>query len=197
MSTRPRPIPERTAPSGSLLALLLLIAVPAGAQTAGAQTAGAQTPAARAAAQTAFEEHSIMLLPAEVEQIETALHPAAVAPAVESALQQVVAAPTPGAAAAPAVLPNIYLNGVFYLGPQSWTVWVNDRRIDSDNNDVEFRVVAVGPAAARLRWRAPGRAEPLTFTLQPHQTYRPETGEVREGDHRGRTAPAAAGNRHR
>jgi hypothetical protein len=89
-----------------------------------------------------------------------------------------------GPEGAPAPLPMIYLSGIYYVGPNQWTIWLNNRRIESSNPDAEFKVVDVASRGVRVEWSPRDRSEIYSFVLRPRQTFDPVARAVVEGDAR-------------
>lgn len=83
-----------------------------------------------------------------------------------------------------AALPHVYLSGIYYVGPNQWTIWLNNRRIESAAPDGEFNVVEIASKAVRINWTPKDRSETYSFILRPRQTYDPLAREVIEGDAR-------------
>ena len=74
----------------------------------------------------------------------------------------------------------LYLSGVIYDGPRSWTIWINDQAITPQTDLTEFQIVAVGPNMVQLAipWGAEGTRD---VRLYPHQTFLPFAATVVEG----------------
>jgi hypothetical protein len=81
-------------------------------------------------------------------------------------------------------LPLVYLSGIYYVGPSHWTIWLNNRRIESSAPDSEFSVVDIASKAVRINWTPNDRPETYNFILRPRQTFDPRAREVVEGDAR-------------
>jgi hypothetical protein len=81
-------------------------------------------------------------------------------------------------------LPFVYLSGIYYVGPNQWTIWLNNRRIESSAPDAEFSVVEIANRAVRINWTPKDRPDAYNFVLRPRQTFDPLAREVIEGDAR-------------
>ncbi len=98
----------------------------------------------------------------------------------------------------------IYLASIMYYSPLIWTVWINNTKITSENNDPkkELFIKSVGPDNAKVRWTlsmskwkilsgktdeslAPKINEnnqvEINFTLKPNQTFMLNANTVKEG----------------
>lgn len=84
----------------------------------------------------------------------------------------------------PAPLTPVYLGGIYYVGPNQWTIWLNNRRIESSVVDSEFSVVEIATRGVRVNWTPKDRPETFNFILRPRQTFDPAANRVLEGDTR-------------
>jgi len=97
----------------------------------------------------------------------------------------------------------IYLNSILYFSPESWSVWINDKKISSITNKhgSEFYVKSVNDHQASILWTISiskwkilsGRKSEeganinknnqveVSFTLKPNQTFMLVSGDVVEG----------------
>ncbi len=101
-------------------------------------------------------------------------------------------------------LSYIYLNSILYFPPNSWSVWVNDKKISSEDNKktAEFYVKAIDNNEVNIIWTisiskwkilsgkksessAPkinkNSQVEISFRLKPNQTYILSSGTVVEG----------------
>ena len=98
----------------------------------------------------------------------------------------------------------IFLNSILFLSKNNWTIWVNDKKISShDETTTDLQVISITNSKVKFFWKV-GRTKweimmpnfkfedsisKLTknnevetiFTLQPNQTFIPQTGEIIEG----------------
>lgn len=133
-------------------------------------------------------DRSLFFRAEDTERIERALiesvAPAAPEPAAEEApvVEEVIAPP----------VPVLYLNGVLYLGPRLWTIWLNGERVSGTgrrpdpgvDDRLEVEVVAVRADRADLIWTPSPRHDAVRLTLAPHQSFHLASGRVLEGDRR-------------
>lgn len=86
-------------------------------------------------------------------------------------------------------LEAIYLGALFFQSQHNWTLWVNERRIMS-NEDVHhklpqgLKIEEVTESQVVFSLTLSQKSAPLLIVLHPNQTYLIEAQEVWEGDQR-------------
>lgn len=83
----------------------------------------------------------------------------------------------------------IYLGALFFQSPSQWTLWVNGRRITSDE-DVHhklpkgLKIEEVSEHQVVFSWSSSPKNLPQQIVLHPNQTYFIAAQEIWEGDMR-------------
>ncbi|SDF75274.1 hypothetical protein SAMN05216241_102228 [Limimonas halophila] len=180
--------------TGAILAAAALAAVPA--------TAAAQD---RDALNQRFGTPRVLLTAAEAERLrailveqtaETEGGDAADQAPQKPALALENTTPTSNGAsepADPAPPPGpVQLDALVYLGPGTWTFWLDGKRFTPGRAPRGFTVERVTNRSVTLRWR-PGGQRSYRFTLRPRQTFIPARGKVVDGAARTGTSGAADG----
>lgn len=110
----------------------------------------------------------------------------------------------------------LHLSTIVYLGPKSWTLWINDKKYSHTKNDPtkEIYIAKIDANSAKILWRLPqSKYKILTgkktlspedlakvsegvvkrqFLLMPNQSYNLATDEVSEGLIRGSSAVSSS-----
>jgi len=158
------------------LALALALAGAANAQTAGDALAAAPV----AAPGERFGAPRLLFLPEEREALEFGRQPPPVAVAEPETPAPAEAAEPPDADA-PAAPSRLRLDGLFYVGPERWSLWLNGERLDSAGGTrPDIRILAVSPDAVRLSWRPAGAGSSFRVLLRPNQVFDASLGRVAE-----------------
>jgi len=86
------------------------------------------------------------------------------------------------AAAAPQQPPPdpVQLDALVYVGPDTWSFWLNGKHFTPRRSPDPFTVERVTGRAVTLRWE-PGTGRTHVFTLKPRQTFDPASGRVTDG----------------
>jgi hypothetical protein len=98
----------------------------------------------------------------------------------------------------------IYLASILYISQDAWAVWLNDKKVTSDNNSRknDFYIMSINRGKVKVRWKlgitkwnilmgagtngqtpktnADNEVENV-FELQPNQTFSLKSGKVSEG----------------
>lgn len=87
---------------------------------------------------------------------------------------------------------DFVLDAIMYLGPTTWTIWINGQAFKPDRVPEDVRVVAVTPGSAEIIWFADPEnpADVRQFKLFPGQMYMADSGEIVEASQRLSTAPS-------
>jgi len=168
----------RTMIAAAALAAGLGAAAPASGQTAGGQTAGRPGGDPEAA----FGAPELMFLPEEREALALGGRPPpAPAPDADGAADT-GPVPPEAAEAEPLPPPRLSLDGLLYLGPKRWAVWLDGERLDSTGagRRPDVRIHAVSGDAVRLSWFPNGAAGPYSLLLRPNQVFDAGSGQVTE-----------------
>ena len=86
-------------------------------------------------------------------------------------------------------LPDLRLDAILYLSPESWTVWINGEALTPAAMPASYRIGAIGPRSVEIAWQPEGAAA-RRFVLEPGQVYVAATGAVVEADEAGGLAAA-------
>ncbi|MEQ8968730.1 MAG: hypothetical protein RID91_23130 [Azospirillaceae bacterium] len=91
-------------------------------------------------------------------------------------------APPDAAEAEPLPPPRLSLDGLLYLGPKRWAVWLDGERLDSTGAGLrpDVRIHAVSGDAVRLSWFPDGATGPYRLLLRPNQVFDTGSGQVTE-----------------
>ena len=83
------------------------------------------------------------------------------------------------------------LDAIMYLGPETWTIWINGEAFKPDRVPEDVRIVSVTPGSADIVWFAdPGNPSDVReFRLLPGQAYIADTGTIIEASQRRSVAP--------
>ena len=76
---------------------------------------------------------------------------------------------------------TLYLSAIVYIGPETWTIWLNGVRVMPDMRIGGIDIVSVGRDAVRLKMRVLTNRPPVSVRLRPNQTFVTATREVIEG----------------
>ncbi len=87
---------------------------------------------------------------------------------------------------------TLYLSAIIYIGPETWTIWLNGVRVTPDMRIVGIDIVSVGRDAVRLKMRVLTNRPPVSVRLRSNQTFVAATREVIEGAPRFPTVGYAA-----
>ncbi|MCH7930823.1 MAG: hypothetical protein IH906_01235 [Proteobacteria bacterium] len=87
---------------------------------------------------------------------------------------------------------TLYLSAIVYIGPETWTIWLNGVRVTPDMRIGGIDIVSVGRDAVRLKMRVLTNRPPVSVRLRPNQTFVAATREVIEGAPRSPIAGYAA-----
>ena len=87
---------------------------------------------------------------------------------------------------------TLYLSAIVYIGPETWTIWLNGVRVTPDMRIGGIDIVSVGRDAVRLKMRVLTNRPPVSVRLRPNQTFVTATREVIEGAPRSPIAGYAA-----
>lgn len=71
----------------------------------------------------------------------------------------------------------VKLDALVYIGPDTWSFWLDGNRFTPRRTPVGFTVERVTGKAVRLRWR-PHDQRTYVFTLKPRQRFDPATRQV-------------------
>lgn len=87
---------------------------------------------------------------------------------------------------------TLYLSAIVYIGPKTWTIWLNGVRVTPDMRIGGIDIVSVGRDAVRFKMRVLTNRPPVSVRLRPNQTFVAATREVIEGAPRSPIAGYAA-----
>ncbi len=87
---------------------------------------------------------------------------------------------------------TLYLSAIVYIGPETWTIWINGVRVTPDMRVGGIDIVSVGRDAIRLKMRVLTNRPPVSVRLRPNQTFVAATRAVIEGPPRSPIAGYAA-----
>ena len=87
---------------------------------------------------------------------------------------------------------TLYLSAIVYIGPKTWTIWLNGVRVTPDMRIGGIDIVSVGRDAVRLEMRVLTNRPRVSVRLRPNQTFVAATREVIEGAPRSPIAGYAA-----
>ena len=87
---------------------------------------------------------------------------------------------------------TLYLSAIVYIGPETWTIWLNGVRVTPDMRIGGIDIVSVGRDAVRLEMRVLTNRPRVSVRLRPNQTFVTATREVIEGAPRSPIAGYAA-----
>ncbi len=76
---------------------------------------------------------------------------------------------------------TLYLSAIVYIGPETWTIWLNSVRVTPDMRIGGIDILSVGRDAVRLEMRVFTNRPPVSVRLRPNQTFVAATREVIEG----------------
>jgi len=71
----------------------------------------------------------------------------------------------------------VKLDALVYIGPDTWSFWLDGNRFTPRRTPAGFTVERVTGTAVRLRWR-PHEQRTYVFTLKPRQRFDPATRQV-------------------
>lgn len=75
---------------------------------------------------------------------------------------------------------TLYVSTILYMGPDSWTVWINGKPIAAGQEIKSFEITAVDPTSVELL--VPLSAQGMRpIRLSPNQTFVAKSGAVVEG----------------
>ena len=74
---------------------------------------------------------------------------------------------------------KIHLKALFYSGPQTWTLWINDHTISPSEPHPLYKIQRVTPDHVILDWTHQGKTHRLQ--LRPNQSYDVTLDRVSEG----------------
>jgi hypothetical protein len=98
----------------------------------------------------------------------------------------------------------IFLNSILFLNKNNWTIWVNDKRMSSDDEGTnDLKVLSITNSKVKFLWKVSrtkweimmpnfnfeksisklteDNSVETVFTLQTNQTFIPQTGDIIEG----------------
>lgn len=78
---------------------------------------------------------------------------------------------------------TLSLSSLVFVDNEQWSLWVNNTIIcpNTPHRIVGLQVENVTPQTVKFSWTFPETATPITFTLQPHQTYLLDEQKVIDG----------------
>ncbi|HQS31393.1 MAG: hypothetical protein B7Y03_00310 [Polaromonas sp. 24-62-144] len=87
--------------------------------------------------------------------------------------------PRPAPPKPQAVVADLYLSAILYVGPQNWVIWVNGRPLRAGDQHGALRVLKVSAAQVQLTVEnGEGEARTPVITLRPMQAYLASTYRV-------------------
>lgn len=75
----------------------------------------------------------------------------------------------------------LYLSGILYLSPRTWTVWLNGQRVTPERWPEHVKGLSVERDSIEVKLRVADDEPLVTVRLRPNQSYIVATGEVVEG----------------
>lgn len=68
---------------------------------------------------------------------------------------------------------ELHLSGIVYVNADHWSIWVNNKRISSDNlHQIDgFQIEKVTPLMVEFSWIPPQSDKTQEFTLRPNQIF--------------------------
>ena len=167
--------------------------VPAAAATApkdkkGAAPADAKAAATKAAAEKKKQEEKGLMMASAAEKKpfrESFLFMPLDILTIQRAIVEEAVAPPPNTGTGPAMViqidRKIILSGVFYRGPEDWTIWLNGRKLYPGRLLPEIIDIKVERDQVHLKWFDIGLNDIISVTMRPHQKYDIVTGLLLPG----------------
>ncbi|HAU29209.1 MAG TPA: hypothetical protein DCW68_03755 [Rhodospirillaceae bacterium] len=89
--------------------------------------------------------------------------------------------------------PPLFLAGMSYEGPETWSLWLNDTRLRSGHPIGEFEIVSINRHGVELIWKPVMYRGIYHFVLRPRQTFLPDQDAIVDGDARAAADTTTAG----